>query len=463
MVDQDIIWITLESVRQDHTSLANYQRDTTPYLSHLGSTGYTSEYCFSHDIWTRSSSASILSGHAASAHQTWSTDAKLPESITTIPQEFNNSGYKTVCITSNGQLGHETGLDRGFTHFHHIGKNKSSLLKNVGLRAFGQWLLNLRQHSCGFARDEGHCVGYLNNQVAKKHIKETSRTDDQLFLYLHHGDSHHPYIPPISWRNQFVDDLPIPVDEAVNLALDMSHNLHQYIAQDEPFSDEEWEALRVLYDTSIAYVDHLTGKLIEYAQKQLNDPIVVVTGDHGELFGEHGLLAHMLVTNTAVSNVPLVISGLEKLPENSIIQHADVMKVICEKLNINHSVPIGQDIRKQPRQFAVTQRGGARAQKKLKKIVEYNASFPKEEFHINDLTSIQTKQWRYQSSEDRRELFSYPDEITDVSDTHIDLAVEFDELLRNWIDDFGEPVGEVGVAEFDKEMEKQLRDLGYLQ
>lgn len=462
MTGRDVVWITLESVRRDHTSLASHARDTTPNLSTLAAEATEFEQCFSHDVWTRSSSASILTGLPPSAHRTWSDDAKLPEEIETIPEAFRTAGYRTACITSNGQLGPATGLDRGFEQFHYL--SKSTLLAEAGPVGLGKWLLNLRRHSGGLTRDGNqHCVGYLSNRLAKRTIDDAAADDEPLFLYVHHGDSHHAYVPPIAWRDRFVDDLPMPVDEAVDLALEMSSRLHELIAQDEPFTPEEWQALRVLYDTSLAYVDHLTGDLVAHARRRLDDPVVVVTADHGELFGERGLLAHMLVANAAVSNVPLVVAGLDGLPDGGLIQHADVIRMICTDLGVDHPVPAGSDVREQPREFAVTQRGGARARAKLDAIGEHDERFPADRFHTADLTSIRTTEWRYQTSTEGSELFDLPDEETDVSGEHPSVAERLDEQCQAWLADVGRPIGSPGTAEFDEDVRAQLRELGYLQ
>lgn len=461
MPTPDIVWITLESVRQDHTSLGDHSRDTTPNLRKLAENGTAFKQCYSHDIWTRSSTASILSGHAPSAHQTWTNEARLPEGVRTIPEAFNEAGYRTVCVSPNPQLSHSTGLDRGFESFHYL--SRSTLLEEADPSMLLQWIINLRRHSGGLTRDtKQHCVGYLSNQIAKHYIDTTADSSDPLFLYLHHGDTHHAYVPPIAWRNRFANDLPMSIDEGIDLAVKMSDRLHEFIAQDDPFSPEEWQTLRVLYDTSLAYVDHLTGTLIEYAQQQLNNPIFIVTADHGELFGENGLLAHMLVANTAVSNIPLIITGLDGLPNSGLIQHADVMRMLCDDLGIEHPIPVGKDIRKEPRQFAVTQRGGARTRKKLEQICEYNSNFLSDKFHKDDLTSIRTQKWRYQSSGKRSELFDISDEITDVSHVYSDVTSRFESVYQDWIDEFSHPVGRTGTAEFGDEMEDQLRDLGYL-
>ncbi len=60
----NILWITLESVRYDHTSLSGYGRDTTPALARLASDPRATafEQCITHGKWTGTSSGSILTG-----------------------------------------------------------------------------------------------------------------------------------------------------------------------------------------------------------------------------------------------------------------------------------------------------------------------------------------------------------------------------------------------------------------
>lgn len=464
MSGRNVIWITLESLRLDRTTLGGHVRSTTPNLQRLSNRedGVNFDQCFSHDIWTRSSSASILTGYAPSAHQTWSNGARLPDKIPTIPEAFQADGYRTVCISPNPQLSTSTGLDRGFDYFHYI--ERSTILSEVGLSSLAKWAVNISHHGGGLTLERRkHCRGYLLNEVAKKHISSASKHDDSLFLYIHHGDSHHPYIPPKSWADHFTDRLSIDSDQAFELAFDMSDNLHQYIGESRPFTDEEWEALEVMYDTVVRYVDHLVGKLVKYAENQLKNPIVVVTGDHGELFGEYGLLAHMLVTHTAVSNVPLVISGIDGLPTSGLVQHADIMRMLCDELGLEHPVPAGKDIRDEPREVAVTQRGGERARNKLNEITKNNPEYDTSQFHPKDLSSIRTTEWRYQTAGERSELFDLDDEMTDVSDDYPNKASQLDKRLTTWLESVGQPIGRTGTAEFTDQMEDRLRDLGYLQ
>jgi len=462
MARRSIVWITLESVRRDHTSLGDHVRDTTPQLSSLASRGHDFDRCFSHDIWTRSSSASILTGHAPSAHQTWAKDAKLPSAIQTIPEALRREGYRTVGITSNGQISSATGLDRGFDAFQYL--TKTTLLEEVAPLSLLKWAVNFRRHSGGFTLDGSrHCLGYLETEVAKGHIDAAARSDEPLFLYIHLGDSHHAYVPPVAWRDTFAEDLPMSIEDAVSVAVRMSDRLHEYTAMDDPFSEEEWQALQVMYDMSISYVDHLTGRIVEYARDRLVDPIFVVTADHGELFGECGLLAHMLCINDAVTHVPLVVEGIEDLPDGRMIQHADVMELLCSELGVDHGVPAGRDLREAPREVAVTQRSGARAQSKLELLAEHSDDFPTGSFLAGDVTSLRTEDWRYERSDAGSRLFGLPEETTDVSEAYPDIAEQFEARSAAWLREFGQPVSRPGTARFDEGTATQLRDLGYVE
>lgn len=465
MSRRDIIWITLESVRYNRTTVGGHHRDTTPHLHALSkmSDSQSFNYCFSHDIWTRSSTASILTGRASSDHRTWAPDTKLPDEIKTIPERLSSAGYQTVGISPNPQFSPATGLDRGFDEFHYI--TRQTLFDEFHLVDIAKYLLNIRRHSAGFTTNtKSHTTGYLSNTLAKRYIRDTGETDAPLFLYTHLGDTHHAYYPPVAWQSQFSGELPCSLGDALSFMLSFSNNLHKYIASGVPFDEKEWKTIKIMYDTVLKYVDHLIGELVEYAHTHLKDPIIVVTSDHGEFFGENGLLAHMLATNTAVTHVPLVISGLNLNDDlqNHLIQPADVMTMVFDDINIDITIPIGKNIQSTSRSFAVTQRSGKRARHKLKLITEHNPDFDDSSFYSEDLTSIRDHRIRYQRSGDEYDLFALPDETTDISTEHLDLVDKWDSHLSGWLSKHSHTRNENNTAEFNSDMQKQLRDLGYL-
>ena len=62
------------------------------------------------------------------------------------------------------------------------------------------------------------------------------------------------------------------------------------------------------YDDEVAEADRQTGRLIE-AVRAKGDAVVMVAGDHGEAFGEHGEIAHSLFVYDTTLRVPLLFNG----------------------------------------------------------------------------------------------------------------------------------------------------------
>jgi len=74
-------------------------------------------------------------------------------------------------------------------------------------------------------------------------------------------------------------------------------------------SPERWREMVKLYDGEIAFLDAQVGALVgELRRRNLyDDTIIVVTADHGELFGEHGLATHFKALTEEELHVPLLI------------------------------------------------------------------------------------------------------------------------------------------------------------
>lgn len=73
---------------------------------------------------------------------------------------------------------------------------------------------------------------------------------------------------------------------------------------------EHVRELNNAYDAAIAYLDHQLGVLFRELEGAglLEDTLIVITSDHGEQFGEHGLLTHGNSLYLPLLHVPLLIS-----------------------------------------------------------------------------------------------------------------------------------------------------------
>jgi len=86
-------------------------------------------------------------------------------------------------------------------------------------------------------------------------------------------------------------------------------NLQLYLQdQETPYSSGTHERLTRAYRDSVKYTDKFFKRLVDDLGNEAN---IVVTGDHGEGFGEHGTYGHHHQLYEENVHVPLVVAGDE--------------------------------------------------------------------------------------------------------------------------------------------------------
>jgi uncharacterized sulfatase len=190
--------------------------------------------------------------------------------------------------------------------------------------------------------------------------------------------------------------------------------------------------------------------------------VVVVTGDHGELFGERGILGHNLVLHDGVTRVPMVIHGLEDLAPgpDDVVQHIDVTRTVLAAAGADTTQCQGVDLRTETPRAAISQRGPRPAD--IDRLLEHNPSFDDSRLHRSAVDAVRTHQFKYVEWDDGATLYRPPDETTDV-------AREYPEVHARLADHLAErrpaierdPAGRE-EAEFTDAMRDQLRDMGYI-
>ena len=157
-----------------------------------------------------------------------------------------------------------------------------------------------------------------DRQVLQKFKERLNRSPDQdghLFIILL-DSSHHNYFVPQDFKLKFK-----PIITEID-----------YTKID--YSPEEIAKIKNKYKNSVYYVDTLFGKFIAAIKKKgwYDDSIIIVTGDHGEEFFEHGHLAH----SSTLFNEQIRVALFFKLPKlgpkelKIPISHVDIMPTILD-------------------------------------------------------------------------------------------------------------------------------------
>lgn len=465
---QNIVWISLESTRYDHTSLSDYHRDTTPFLENFASRHQATSFdqCITHGKWTGTSTASMLTGTHPPTHGIYGSgtvdgNIVLSDDIKTIP-ELLPDDYTTCSLTSNSNAGPAKGLDRGFDTVREFYPSK--LRETVELRTLIKSIPQVWAHGGGLTRDIDRHKGlssYMMVDAAKRFV---SNQNDPYYMFLHFNSSHQPYLPPYSYRDTFVSEIPASSNEALDTTQSKYEDIHKLIAGGG-LDEDELEQVTAMYDAVLFHVDYCVEHLVESILQEDDETIVVITGDHGDLLGEYNLATHKFVLHDALIHVPLVTYGLDGVEDQrgNIVQHIDIVRTIFSQIGIDHEQLEGLDLTDETREYAVSQRSGDNVQKNLRRVKEYNPEYTLPRGHRETLTSVRSKTHKLLYTTDAAELFLLPDESTDVKAAYVEQFERMKSYAEEWLEAHDSGAGSAPAKEeLDESIRNHLSDMGYL-
>jgi len=211
-------------------------------------------------------------------------------------------------------------------------------LKKIFANSFGNKLL-LKQTAKHF--DGTSSLDYIENKLCK---------NNNCFAYTTIFHPHTPYCPPDWVINKISQGKKI--NEA---AYSIQTDFHAWLNGEYGHDLTILEDLKLLYKSELFYGDYLVGQFLEKLRENnsYDDTLIIITGDHGEFFGEHGEINHGGTVYNEVIKVPFFI----KFPKNfmagmkidKICSHIDLLPTLMNylKIDISKEVIDGEDIFKE--------------------------------------------------------------------------------------------------------------------
>jgi arylsulfatase A-like enzyme len=318
---QNVLLIVWDTVRAASTSLHGYRRPTTPNLIRLASRGVRFDRAFAASSWTLPSHASMLTGRwPHELRVTWKTPVR--DGVPTLAGYLASHGYATAGFVANlDYCSRETGLARGFAHYEDFSYSVSDTFNRY--IALGRRIDNSMWTSMidGWVeRTTGHWYDLIPR--SKEHLKNADAINDAFlrwlgkqpkkgrpfFAFLNFNDAHTPYEVP---------DKSIPGFGLRPRSSRERQMLKGFMGIDKTtLSSDDVQLATDVYDDCIAYLDRRLGLLLDELSRQgaLENTLVVVTSDHGEHLGDHGLFFHGGSLYRQLVQVPLLILGKNGIP-----------------------------------------------------------------------------------------------------------------------------------------------------
>ena len=308
----NILLVVLDALRRDAIEPLGAPAGSTPVIAELAGRGHAYPHAYATSSWTLPSHASMFTGLLPGRLGLGQPPEGTPQSARGVfernserllPQVLASAGYDTRGFSANLWASGHVGLDIGFERFVYAVPDRGGRIEAMlsgGLRAQLAWALQgLHARADNGAAELGR---ELRSAIAEWSGKPT-------FWFVNACECHSPCLPPRPWND-------LGPAGRVRAALEARRHysfeaLCLYAAGRRGIPEETMERMRHLYRRAAAYLDDWLGSALEAldARGILDETLVVVTADHGENFGEHGLIGHGFAVNETLMSVPLVIAG----------------------------------------------------------------------------------------------------------------------------------------------------------
>ncbi|MDX2122243.1 MAG: sulfatase [Gemmatimonadota bacterium] len=288
----NVLLLVLDTVRAMSLSVYGYQRPTTPVLERLAARGVVFDRAISTAPWTRPSHASLFTGrweHELTADHLVPLDGTYP----TLAEQLAGVGYRTGGFVAN--LTHATpaaGIARGFAHY-------EAHLVTPAQVAVSAWfpgrLYKMLPRGGPLPEARINYVRKTADDINRAILAWVDRSPGRpFFAFANYMDAHDPYRPQPPFDTLFAEPAypALPPTRAGGPGLDRPREMRPY-------------------DQAIAYLDYEIGRLLDSldARGLLANTVVIITSDHGEAFGEHGIYGHGSTLYMPMLHVPLLLAG----------------------------------------------------------------------------------------------------------------------------------------------------------
>lgn len=253
-----------------------------PFFSNMASRGLVFHRAYSTSPWTLPAHFSAVTGLPAHKLGLSFEDQRYDGRTATLAEHFRRRGYRTVAVISNTFLNRGTGFARGFDVFEQS-TNALDVCRTAPGTLLDRWWPWFAAGVCNWTA----------SGVTRRAIDHIS-TRQPLFLLLNFMDAHDPYyVERDCARPAGANPLPLEVS-----------------------TDDYRRRYYPSHLAAVRCIDRHLARLEAKLATRGREVVFVVLADHGEQFGEHGLVRHGNSLYTRLLHVPFIIRAPHLKPRH---------------------------------------------------------------------------------------------------------------------------------------------------
>jgi choline-sulfatase len=273
----NVVLITIDATRAD-LGFLGYPRKISPHLDELAKKSTVFENAYSLASYTSKSLAPMLIGrYGSETHRGWLHFNRFTKEDVFVAERLQKAGIRTVSVQGHWYFFKNYGMERGYDVIDSRATPADQPIEG----------------------DRSSNGDALSDRIIAE-LERPELEQKQFFLWSHYIDPHAEYVP----HDEF----------------DFGHHG------------------RELYDGELAFVDHHLGRVLDALAKRsfADRTVIIVTSDHGEAFGEHGLYRHGFELWEELVRVPLLIYVPGVAPQRVAVRRSaiDIVPTILELFGV---------------------------------------------------------------------------------------------------------------------------------
>jgi choline-sulfatase len=278
----NVILLTIDSLRQD-MPWTGYSRPIAPNLTKLAAESVVYTHAYAVSSYTAKSVAAFLSSrYPSSLYRSGVFFTDYPKSNLFVQEVLAEHGVRTIGLHAHKYFDRGKQLDQGF-----------DVWKLVPGITFD-------------AETDKNVTSDKMTDLAMEVLGDPANTGKPFFAWFHYMDP---------------------------------HDLYKKHEESPDFGKNN----RDRYDSEVFFTDLHVGRFLEWAKKQpfWQKTAVVVSADHGEAFGEHGLFKHAFWLWDVVTRVPLIVHAPGAKPARIDMNrsHIDLAPTILDLAGVKEAPP----------------------------------------------------------------------------------------------------------------------------
>lgn len=462
----NIVLLSLDSLRADHLPIYGYNRNTSPTLTEFGNRSDTTVFknAFATTAWTLPSHASLFTGLPTVQHGLYDEGLRIDPELT-LASHLSKADYDTTAFLNNGWLTNG-GLTEAFDEVIEIFNMETVdgfLERNINRLE----MIFSMQDSGADSSVQSFREWIQNNKADTGNISRRS----PFFSFFHLMEPHYIYGPKRPYHKQYNDQ---SVVRSLIKQREIYTTRGRYFAGETSISPQQMRRFVDLYDSEIRYLDSKIAEIFDELQRanEFENSLIIIMGDHGELFGEYDLIGHHFSLSDELLRVPLFVkwpNGTNPVAANeseAFVSISNIFNTVINAAGESSSDEFDrvsleeQHMNNNKRIFAHYQAPESMLESFREQV---NKQFSFRDEYNTELSVVRDGAHKLVvTNHDARlyDLDSKESEVDDQSSNRPKLTADLQDVLDHHMSQ--NALATQSTTEFGEGVQKQLEDLGYI-